>query len=437
VLWNLLDPFSAANANTNSTTRGYTGHEQLDGVGLIHMNARLYDPEIGRFIQADSLVEPEATQGLNRYSYVLNNPLTFTDPTGQLSFRQVLGLVVGIAFSVWSGQLWAINNLWGSFAAAVGGGFASSVIATGSLKAGLWGAVSAAAFWGIGTAFSKVAYRPNPDGTTMTMRYSTGSSAAKVAAHAGAGGVLAHLQGGKFGSAFFAAGVTEWLSPAVGQIGMGDGKRSFGDLTAQTVVAATVGGTATAITGNGFGSGAQTAAFQHLFNQVVHDRIKSLEILQREGLMPEDRKGPFPSNHSYTHLDLICYVSAAGCTVDAVFNGVRRFPAPGADGSVRVQTGMITNVAIPGMLPGTTDHVLHQVNPSAYRVFNFTLGDHVLNPGWVARTVFQAANGVYVFTFGVGTGSNPFNVNGNQTVVNQVWGATNANIRACVAAGTC
>ncbi|MFN9731347.1 MAG: RHS repeat domain-containing protein, partial [Pseudomonadota bacterium] len=70
-LWNLLDLFSAAAADTRTTTRGYTGHEQLDGVGLIHMNARLYDPEIGRFIQADSMVEPEATQGLNRYSYVL------------------------------------------------------------------------------------------------------------------------------------------------------------------------------------------------------------------------------------------------------------------------------------------------------------------------------------------------------------------------------
>jgi len=178
--------------------------------------------------------------------------------------------VVGIAFSVWSGQLWAINNLWGSFAAAVGGGFASSVIATGSLKAGLWGAVSAAAFWGIGTAFSKVAYGPNPNGATSMMRYSTGSSAAKIAAHAGAGGVLAELQGGKFGSAFFAAGVTEWLSPAVSSIGMGDGQRSFVDLTAQTVAAATIGGTASAVTGNGFGSGAQTAAFQFLFNQVVH-----------------------------------------------------------------------------------------------------------------------------------------------------------------------
>jgi len=242
-------------------------------MGLIHMNARLYDPEIGRFIQADSMVEPEATQGLNRYSYVLNNPLTFTDPTGQLSFRQVVGLVVGIAFSVWSGQLWAINNLWGSFAAAVGGGFASSVIATGSLKAGLWGAVSAAAFWGIGTAFSKT-YAVAKEGSTNMVevvfrREASGSAVARIAAHAGAGGALADLQGGNFGSGFLSAGVTKWLSPAVSSIGMGDGERSFVDLAAQTVASATIGGTASAITGNGFGSGAQTAAFQYLFNQVV------------------------------------------------------------------------------------------------------------------------------------------------------------------------
>jgi hypothetical protein len=85
----------------------------------------------------------------------------------------------------------------------------------------------------------------------------------------GAGGVLAHLQGGKFGNAFFAAGVTKWASPAVSSIGMGDGHQSFADLTAQTVVAATVGGTASVIAGGSFGNGAQTAAFQYLFNQVV------------------------------------------------------------------------------------------------------------------------------------------------------------------------
>ncbi|MFN9731349.1 MAG: hypothetical protein ACK59M_13025, partial [Pseudomonadota bacterium] len=314
------------------------------------------------------------------------------------------------------------------------------VIATGSLKAGLWGAVSAAAFWGIGTAFSKT-YAVAKEGSTNMVevvfrREASGSAVARIAAHAGAGGALADLQGGNFGSGFLSAGVTKWLSPAVSSIGMGDGERSFADLAAQTVASATIGGTASAITGNGFGSGAQTAAFQYLFNQVVHDRLKALEILQREKIMPADRTGAFPSSHEYSHLDRICELSSTGCSVDNVFNGVRRYPAPGADGSLRVETGMITNVRIPGMLFGT-DYVLHQVNHSAYRVFNFTLGDHVLNPGWVSRSVFEAAGGVYVHTYGQGTGSNPIGINSNRSIVNQVWGGTNDSIRRCIAASNC
>jgi len=92
----------------------------LDRVGLIHMNARLYDPVLARFIQADTMVEDDATQGLNRYTYCLNNPLSRTDPSGNLSFRQVLGLAIGIAFAVVSQQYWAANALWASFATAVG-----------------------------------------------------------------------------------------------------------------------------------------------------------------------------------------------------------------------------------------------------------------------------------------------------------------------------
>lgn len=65
------------------THRGYTEHEGLDNVDLIHMNGRVYDPVIGRFTSPDPFVfEPFSTQGMNRYSYVYNNPLTFTDPTG-------------------------------------------------------------------------------------------------------------------------------------------------------------------------------------------------------------------------------------------------------------------------------------------------------------------------------------------------------------------
>lgn len=67
----------------DSTRRGFTFHEHPDNVALIHMNGRVYDPLIGRFIQADPYVQaPFNGQSLNRYSYVFNNPLSWTDPSG-------------------------------------------------------------------------------------------------------------------------------------------------------------------------------------------------------------------------------------------------------------------------------------------------------------------------------------------------------------------
>lgn len=71
------------------TSRGYTDHEHLPVVGLINMNARLYDPELGRFLSADSYI-PELfdSQALNRYSYVYNNPLRYTDPSGHAGWEQ-------------------------------------------------------------------------------------------------------------------------------------------------------------------------------------------------------------------------------------------------------------------------------------------------------------------------------------------------------------
>ncbi len=63
--------------------KGFTGHEHMDGVGLIHMNGRVYDPNIARFLSADPIVQaPDNTQNFNRYAYVYNNPLRYTDPSG-------------------------------------------------------------------------------------------------------------------------------------------------------------------------------------------------------------------------------------------------------------------------------------------------------------------------------------------------------------------
>jgi RHS repeat-associated protein len=77
-------PTAADLAKIAAATRdGYTGHEHLDNLGLIHMNGRVYDPQLGRFISADPYAtRPYDGQGLNRYAYALNNPLAFTDPGG-------------------------------------------------------------------------------------------------------------------------------------------------------------------------------------------------------------------------------------------------------------------------------------------------------------------------------------------------------------------
>ncbi|WP_314286526.1 polymorphic toxin type 23 domain-containing protein [Capnocytophaga sputigena] len=76
--------------------RGFTGHEHLQTVGLINMNARLYDPVLHRFLQPDNYVQdPFNTQNFNRYGYCLNNPLLYTDQNGELFLLD--DLIVGVA----------------------------------------------------------------------------------------------------------------------------------------------------------------------------------------------------------------------------------------------------------------------------------------------------------------------------------------------------
>jgi RHS repeat-associated protein len=65
-----------------ATDKLFTG-QRLDATGLYYYGARYYDPTIGRFISPDTVVQnPGNPQTLNRYSYVVNNPLKYTDPTG-------------------------------------------------------------------------------------------------------------------------------------------------------------------------------------------------------------------------------------------------------------------------------------------------------------------------------------------------------------------
>jgi RHS repeat-associated protein len=81
------DNWTYSNIPTTLFSRGYTGHEHLDQFDLINMNGRMYDPLLGRFLSPDPFVANAGfTQDYNRYSYVLNNPLRYTDPTGYLKY---------------------------------------------------------------------------------------------------------------------------------------------------------------------------------------------------------------------------------------------------------------------------------------------------------------------------------------------------------------
>lgn len=86
-------PFGESTAgperNKDTEPIGFTGHYGDDDTGLIYMNARYYDPRLGRFISADSIVPDELNpQALNRYSYVYNTPTNYTDPSGHVPVSQ-------------------------------------------------------------------------------------------------------------------------------------------------------------------------------------------------------------------------------------------------------------------------------------------------------------------------------------------------------------
>lgn len=85
----------------SSTRKGFTAHEMVDDIGLVNMNARMYDPALGRFMSPDTLVDAEdSPQAYNRYSYLSNSPLNGTDPSGHGFFSSVVGAVTGVARAV-------------------------------------------------------------------------------------------------------------------------------------------------------------------------------------------------------------------------------------------------------------------------------------------------------------------------------------------------
>ena len=263
----LSKPAQASASHTNITARGFTAHEMLDAAGLVHMNGRIYDPELGRFLQADPFIQFLAhTQGHNRYSYVLNNPTSLTDPSGYFVFSLSAMLFVAAQETV----------KWYVAAAVLGAGGFADALAQGAgfeqaLLSGIISGVSGAAFSGIGSHLA------THFGGGFAAGLSAGGFALKVGLHGTVGGIAGALQGGRFGHGFAAAGLTA--------LGSGFNNSRFvggpGFSPARVTVAAAVGGTASRITGGKFANGAVTGAFsQALNNEATEAKAQERRSLQ-------------------------------------------------------------------------------------------------------------------------------------------------------------
>jgi len=167
----------------------------------VHMNGRIYDARLGRFLQADPIVQaPKNSQNLNRYSYVLNNPLSYTDPSGFFIKRLIgkWGRVILAAIVSYYTFGWGSNLAWTAMpsvaagvattsaytaSVVVGGaaaGFVGSAIANGSMKGSL-----RAAFAGALTA-------------GVAGRYGPQWSGARIVTQSLASGIAAKISGGQF-----------------------------------------------------------------------------------------------------------------------------------------------------------------------------------------------------------------------------------------------
>lgn len=241
-------PFGETRQDSGPTNmiHKYTGQEQDYEVGLYNYNARLYDPEMGRFVSADTVVpNPANPQSLNRYSYVQNNPLAYVDPDGHWVVEAIVGAVVGAVSagiqSDWDLETTLIGAGIGAISGGVGGYVSSTVgsaitysgiaggvgpptasaVAAGSMGGGIAGGMAGGAAAG---GLYAAAYGNNVGEGMLTgavfggiggaayggigAYYGTSWGYGRVLANAVAGGTLSSMSGGRFEYGFAFSGAT-------------------------------------------------------------------------------------------------------------------------------------------------------------------------------------------------------------------------------------
>lgn len=264
--WQSIPTTADYSAFASTTRKGFTGHEMLDAVSLVHMDGRVYDPYLGRFLSTDTVVQSlGVTQSVNPYSYAWNDPLKYIDPQGHSLLGELVGLIVTILIIVYAPEIGlpALLSEEGVATAAVAGfvgGFVGAAISTGSLaaalQAGIIGAITAVLFYEAGS-FVQSQY----SGSEWEVPVS-------VLAHAAVGCASGYASGGNCGKGALSAALSEAANdsglivkyPSLGQWGA----------VPEAAEEGIVGGLAAEVSGAKFADGFTIAAAGYLFNQLAH-----------------------------------------------------------------------------------------------------------------------------------------------------------------------
>lgn len=202
--------------------RGYTGHEHMNQFDLVNMNGRIYDPILSRMLRPDDYVQsPFSIQGYNRYSYCMNNPMRYSDPTGNFyvwddALVFGVGFVVGyvgkaLATGNWGGNDWKYGLEGGAIAelSYLGGGLAGGyglssftyMSAADAVSTNVW---SNAVSWAVGYGTS-----------ALGAMYADKTQIAQACGHGNDGFVL-------MGGIELISGIGEDLSAGIGRTARGE-----------------------------------------------------------------------------------------------------------------------------------------------------------------------------------------------------------------------
>jgi RHS repeat-associated protein len=282
-----------------NSDRGFTDHEHLDDLALVHMNGRIFDPLVGRFLSADPNVQfNDDLQSYNRYSYVSNNPLNARDPTGYFSLFDGLFTSLGFATGGPAGALlhYEAHKFTVQYLASHQWAYSLSQIVVAAATAAYCGGCGSALLSSDVTYAQTGSYRAafkqgaityaEAEANVAIGSYTSGSPLLNVAAHAALGCASAAVEGGRCGAGALSAGLPAALLPT----------NYGGNWAAGIVQQVVIGGTASVLGGGTFANGAETAAFEYIYNYSLHEFLQGTADPERSAANGvQDRIRDYPT----------------------------------------------------------------------------------------------------------------------------------------------